>query len=707
MSEEAASSAGLVPVPAPIAARRPVVRSAHGVERVDDYAWLSAAGEPEVLAQLGAERAHYDSATAHLGSLRLGLAGELAKRLPLTDQSVRWRRGGLVYYTVRAEGEEYERIYRTDTHSEPDLLVLDPNQLAAGRTYLEVGLIEPSPDGRLLAYSVDLTGSEQYELRFRDPATGADRPDVVPGTCYTGAWSADSGSFFYTVTDEVHRPHRVLRHVLGTAAEDDVEVLREPDQRFEVEVTASRDGSWVVITAQSRDTSEVRLISAGRPDEEPRLVCGREAGVEYRVELLPGGWAGSGPHDEVLVVTDFEAPEFRLMRAPVPPAGGAGDRSSWLPVGTRAVAGAAERLVSATVLAGHVLLEVRRDVEPVLRVLPRHGSGSSEIRSGVPFGQVQLWRAEEYEAGSVIVVEQNLVTPPAWIEVDLATGARQVRKRTEVPGADLSRYATTRIEATGDGGVPVPVTVAHPAGMVPDGRSPGLLHGYGAYEACEWPAFDVTTLSLLDRGLVYAVAHVRGGGERGRGWWQDGRLRAKQHTFDDFVTARDRLVEGGWMDSDRVASRGLSAGGLLQAAVFSQAPDRWRAVVAEVSFVDVVTTMSDPSIPLTVNEWDEWGDPADAGDFAAMLAYSPYDRPPLGPRPDLLVTGAVHDPRVLVHEPAKWVARLRATAGPDPAQLLFRVELGAGAHVGPSGQLAHLAYEAEILSWLLDRLGRP
>lgn len=696
----------------PLAGRRPVVHSAQGVDRRDDYAWLANPDDPEVLAYLTAERAYYDAATAHLGSLRLGLVEEMTGRTPVADRSVNWRRGGLVYYTETAEGEEYERIYRHDISSEQDLLVLDPNRLAAGRPYLEIGLVEPSPDGRLLAYSVDLTGSELYELRFRELSSGEDLPDVITRSYYTGAWSADSGSFFYTVPDDTYRPDRVRRHRLGTEVSLDQTVVNETDRRYELEVTASRDGGWVLVTARSRDTTEVRLISAHEPGEVPRLVCPRRRGVEYDVEPLPGGWNGGGP-DRLLLVTDDGAPEFRLVEAPVPEPGESGDETSWQSV-ELAPAGRGERLVSAAVFAGHVVLGIRRDVEPFLRVLPRgpqsrpsrrpRSDRELEIHPSVPFGQLRLWRPEEFDTAAITIVEQNLVSPPVWFQVDLDTGERRELKRTEVPGADLSRYHTSRIEAVGEDGVRVPVTIAHLAAR--DVGSAGLLYGYGAYESCEWPNFQVDRLSLLDRGVVYAVAHVRGGGERGRAWWQDGRLRNKQHTFDDFVLARDALVEQGWMDAERVVSRGLSAGGLLQGAVFSQAPDRWRAVVAEVPFVDVVTTMSNPQIPLTVNEWDEWGDPLhDGDDFAAMLAYSPYDHPPRSPRPALLVTGALHDPRVLVHEPAKWVARLRATdLNGDPSRLLFRPELGEGAHVGPSGRLAHLGYEAEILAWILAQL---
>jgi oligopeptidase B len=335
--------------------------------------------------------------------------------------------------------------------------------------------------------------------------------------------------------------------------------------------------------------------------------------------------------------------------------------------------------------------------------------GTREIRSTLPAGQVRLWHNDDAEATSVVVVEQNLVTPPAWVAVDLATGARTVLKRTEAPGVDRGCYVTERIFAP-SGGVRVPVTIARRVDVEPGSEDVRgcLLYGYGAYESCEWPEYAVATLSLLDRGVVHAVAHVRGGGELGRRWWLDGRLRAKQHTGDDFVAARDALVSAGLAGPvGRVVSRGLSAGGLLQGMAFSQAPERWAGVIAEVPFVDVVTTMSDASIPLTVNEWDEWGNPAaSAADFAAMLAYSPYDNPPAPPRPPLLVTGALHDPRVLVHEPAKWVARLRATDDvAHPAPLLLRVELGDGAHSGPAGRFALIRYEAEIAAWVLEQLG--
>jgi oligopeptidase B len=317
--------------------------------------------------------------------------------------------------------------------------------------------------------------------------------------------------------------------------------------------------------------------------------------------------------------------------------------------------------------------------------------------------------AADYLAGTVVIAEESLTEPPRWSELELATGRRRELKRALVPAYDGAQYRTERVSARAADGTDVPVTLAYRVDTPLDGSAACLLYGYGAYESSLDPEFDRSLPSVLDRGVVYAVAHVRGGGERGRSWWQQGRLRAKPTTFSDFIDvagwlAGDATGSVPLVDGARIASRGLSAGGLLQGAVYSRAPGRWRAVVAEVPFVDCVTTMLDPAIPLTINEWDEWGDPRDPDDFACLRSYSPYDNPPSGRRPDLLVTGAVHDPRVLVHEPAKWVARLRET-DTGGSRVLFRVELGAGAHTGPSGRFGHLRYESEVAAFILDALG--
>jgi len=358
------------------------------------------------------------------------------------------------------------------------------------------------------------------------------------------------------------------------------------------------------------------------------------------------------------------------------------------------------------VFARHVVLTLRRDGGTLLRIVSRDGSlAVLDIHPGLPAGSIRLGRNEEYDTGVVTVVVESYTEPPAWYDVDLETGERTLLKRQDVPGYDRERYRSDRYAVEAPDGELVPVTLVWRDDTELDGTAPCLLYGYGAYEWTYDPEFDLALPSLLDRGVVFAHAHVRGGGELGRKWYVGGSLRHKQNSFTDFVAVADGLADG-LVDGSAIVGRGLSAGGLLVGAAYSQAPRRWAGIVAEVPFVDVVTSMLDDSIPLTAQEWDEWGDPRRPDDFDWMLAYSPYDNlPAAADRPPLLVTGAVHDARVMYWEPTKWVAKLRATGSRD-ASVLLRMELGAGAHTGPSGRFAHLDYEAEVYAWILDRFGR-
>ena len=678
---------------APVAPQRPVSSSRHGVERVDEFGWLRDADDPDTQRYLGDERAFYEARTAHTRSLQGTLFAEMVQRTLPADRSVSWSRGGFVYYTSTVPGKEYEQLFRRVAEDSAAELVLDENDLAEGSTYCAVGVREPSPDGALLAYSVDLAGDEVFELRFRDVAAGKDLPDIIARTYYGGAWSADSGTFFYVVHDRAYRPHQVWRHRVGHDPSGDVLVLQEDDERFEVCLEGSRSGGLVLIRSESKDSSEVWLVPADRPQTPARVVAPRRPGVLYTAAHAPEPEA-----DLLLVVTNAGATEFRLMSAPLD----SPRAPSWTEL-VREHPG--ERLGGIDVFARHIVLSLRRGGSPLLRILSRDGSQVAiDLHPGVEAGTIRLGTNEDYDAGSVTVVVQSYTEPPAWFSVDLATGDRTLLKRQEVPGYDRTAYRSERYAVEAPDGELVPVTVSRRTDVPLDGTAPCLLYGYGAYEYCFEPEFDVALASLLDRGVVFAHAHVRGGGELGRRWWLAGSLRRKQNSFTDFVAAADGVV--GLVDGERIVCRGLSAGGLLMGAVFSQAPRRWRGVVAEVPFVDVVTTMLDASIPLTAQEWDEWGDPRRAEDFAWMLAYSPYDNvPPAADRPRLLVTGALHDPRVMYWEPAKWTARLRATGSTDD-RLLLRMELGSGAHAGPSGRFGHLAYEAEVYAWVLDTLER-
>jgi len=766
--------------PPPRAPRVPSQLTLHGVTIADNYGWMRDPAEPALAGYLAAERAYYDAHSSRLARLTGELYREAAGRIPgQAEDSVRWRVGGFAYWTRIPAGQQNRQFLRsrstgtaaqarpaeqaeaadhagttelsgteqagteqagteqagTEQAGTAEELLLDENVLAAGTGYVDVGAFEPSPDQALLAWSADTTGAEIYALRIRDLATGADLPEIIERTSPGIAWSADSRQLFYLVPDELNRQHQAWRHRIGTSAGADVLVLAEPDARFELTLHASRSGGLVVITAASRDTTEVHVIPAADPEAPPVCVAPRRPGIEYTVDHAaatqdgatqdaatqdaagPGGAGPGGGPGELYIVTNDGAAEYRLMRAPLSAPG----RRNWTEVPCAAVspARADTRLACCDVFAGHLLLTLRRGGAPLLAITGLAGGSVREVPAAMPAGSIRVEHAEAYDAGTVIIAEESLTEPPVWSELDLATGGRRELTRSGVPGYEPSRYRTWRLRATATDGVEIPVTLARRAGTPLDGSAPCLLYGYGAYESCEFPEFDVSLPSLLDRGVVYAIAHVRGGGECGRNWWMQGRLRAKPNTFGDFIAVADWLAgdaaardaaagdaagSAALVDSSRICSRGLSAGGLLQGAVYSRAPGRWRAVVAEVPFVDCVHTMLDPGIPLTVSEWDEWGDPRDPGDFACLLSYSPLENPPPGRRPDLLVTGAVNDPRVLVHEPAKWVARLRET-DTEGSRVLFRVELGAGAHTGPSGRLARLGYEAEVQAFVLDAMG--
>ncbi|MGB0100498.1 MAG: prolyl oligopeptidase family serine peptidase [Nocardioides sp.] len=687
----------------PQAHQEPFEHREHGVIRPDPYQWMSAGGD-RLVDHLAAERAYYDASCARLAPLSSTLRDEMVARVPESETSPSWQRDRFTYALRTSAGREYADLVRWPTSgpaSDPEV-VLAVADLAEGADYLELGVSLVSPDESLLAWSVDRTGDEVYELRFRDLRTGVDRDEVVPRSYYSGAWSADSSWYFYTVHDPAYRPFQVWRHRIGTPVADDVLVLEEPDERFELQVRGTRSGDRIVAWSQSNTTSECWVVDAHDVARGPWSVGGRRQGVRYHAEhrRLPGGG------EDLLVVTDDGAVESRLMTAPVP-AGGHQAATAWVEARPE---DPDVRLLRADAFADCVLLTIRTRGKRTLQRVPHDDlvgeQGFGLMESPLADGDISLLRSPRYDAASVTVLEESWLRPGVARAMDLDEGGllRTVWEE-EAPGHDPEEYVSERRTFPSADGTEVPATLMRHRDTALDGTAPTLVYGYGSYEAVDDPTWDPALPSLLDRGVVYVYAHLRGGGELGRRWYLDGKLEHKQHTFDDLIAVADGLARDGLVDPARIATRGLSAGGLLQGAVFSQRPDRWRAVVAEVPFVDVVTTMFDASIPLTVTEWDEWGDPHRRAEFDWMLAYSPYENPPeAGSRPDLLVTGALHDPRVMVHEPAKWVARLRET---DPAwapRCLFRVETGAGAHTGPSGRFGHLAYEAEVFAWVLDRL---
>jgi oligopeptidase B len=650
--------------------------------------------DPELLAYLEQENAWTLRSTSGLVPLRADIAKELAAALPDEDLSAPRIRHGWEHRQRRPAGKQYvEHVRRPAGSDGAWQTVLDENLLVQGHDFVELGVCEPSPDGRLLAYSVDHAGAEVYELRVRDLATGTDLPDRLGGTYYGMAWAADSASLLYTTLDDAYRPDTVRHHVLGTDQEDDRVAWHEDDRRFELEVAATRSGAFAVLLAHSRDTTEVRLVPLSDLGSAPTPVAGRVPSREYFVDHQPGPAGG-----RLVVVTDADAPEYRVVTAPVD------DPATWTDLLPH---DPARRVCSADVVGGHVVVGERAGGQRRVRVLDAAGRTVRVVEPARPGETVRVGDNDDIGSPTVRLVREGWVRPPATVDHDLGTGVETVVHEQAVL-TDLSAYRCEVVQAPAPDGTPVPVSLVR-SPTARDG-GPCLLYGYGAYEACLDPEFWPDMLPLLDRGMTFAVAHVRGGGELGRSWWQQGRLLRKRTTFTDFVACAEHLVASGVTTPAGLAARGISAGGLLMGAAAHLAPELFAAVVAEVPFVDVVTTMLDHSLPLTVAELEEWGDPRVEAEHDYLASYSPYDNLPGPRRPALLVTASRNDPRVSVHEPAKWVARMRAAELEHPAArggpLLLRTALGGGAHTGPAGRYDAWREEAFLHAFVLDQVRR-
>jgi oligopeptidase B len=594
------------------------------------------------------------------------------------------------YHSRTVEGLDYaihgRRPRGADDADAAEQVLLDENAEAKGHDYFALGAYDVSPEHRWLAWSSDVDGGEEYTLHFRDLVTLDDLPDVIERTYYGTAWSADGSQLFYVKPDDALRPFQVWRHVLGTAAADDVLVFEEPDERFYVGVELSRSEAFVVISSESKTTSEVWVVPADAPDSAPAVIEPRSAGHEYSV-----GHRGN----HFVILTNLDAEDFRVATAPVATPG----RSHWQELVPH-VSG--RRINAAEAFASHVLLHEWSEATPQLRLLFDDGT-ERVLAFDEPVHSVEPGANAEFATSVVRFEYESLVTPASVYEEDVRTGERRLLKRTPVlDGFDPSQYDTARTWATAPDGVRVPLDVVWRRGVVRDGTAPLVLYGYGSYELSMAPWFSIARLSLLDRGVVWALAHPRGGGELGRQWYLHGKLLEKRNTFTDFIACGEHLVAEGWASAARLAARGGSAGGLLVAAALARQPSLFAAVVAEVPFVDVVNTMHDESLPLTVTEWEEWGDPRDPVYEAYMASYAPYENVAAVDVPALLVTAGLNDPRVSYHEPAKWVAKLRATVTSD-RPLLLHTEMGAG-HSGPSGRYDAWREEARTLSFLLTVL---
>ena len=655
---------------------------------MDPYYWLREKDNPEVIRYLEAENTYADAVMAPTLPLQERLYSEIVGRVQETDTSAPTLYKGWWTYTRTVEGLDYE-IYcrRRLTMEAPEEILLDGNELAKGHDYFDLGFVEHSPDEKLLAYAVDTDGSERHELRFRDPATGADLKDVIQGAYYGAAWSADSGTFFYVMPDAAVRPFQVWRHVLGTPTGDDVLVLQEDDERFELSVEPTKSEKYLLLSSTSQVTSEIRFLLSDQPEVEPRLVEARRHGIEYSIDHQG---------DRFLILTNDGARNFRLMAAPLSSPG----RESWTEVVPER---AGVRLNLTDVFVNHVVLGQRSDGLQRLEVLDC-GTGNLHVVEEAESAYTAFPGSDpNYDSIVMRFFYTSLTAPFSAVDYDMRTRERTVVKEQPVRGGyDRAAYVTERLWASAPDGIRVPISVVHRRGLKRDGSSPALLNGYGAYELSSDPMFDPVRLSMLDRGFVFAIAHVRGGGEMGREWYEDGKFLHKNNTFGDFIACAERLVELGYTNPRRLAIRGRSAGGLLIGAVLNMRPDAFACAVAQVPFVDVVTTMLDDKLPLTVNEYDEWGNPADVEFYRYMKTYSPYDNVRPENYPALLVTAGWNDPRVSYWEPAKWVAKLRSLNRGEAA-LLLKTEMGSG-HSGPSGRYDSWREEAFITAFVLDQV---
>ena len=685
----------------PLAERRPIVATHHGHSRTDEYGWLRAENWQEVMrnpaalpgdirAYLEAENAYFSAEMADTVALQEALFREMKGRIKEDDSTVPSPDGPWAYGLRYVEGGQHPLYVRERRAGGGEEVMLDGNALSAGRGYFRIGAALHSPDHRLLAWSHDAAGSEFFTISVRDLSSGRELADEIPDAAGGAVWASDSGHLFYVRLDANHRPSRVFRHRLGTAPEEDVLVYEEPDKGFFVGLSQTQSKKFVVIDAHDHETSEVRVIPTDTPEAPPQLIAPRQKGVEYGVEEDDGIF--------YILTNARGATDFCVMTAPVASPG----RENWREL----VPHVPGRLILDQHLTArhHVRLE---RVDGLPRIIVRRLADGEEhtIAFDEEAYSIGLGGGYEFDTNTLRFSYSSMATPARVYDYDMETRARTLRKEQEVPsGHDASLYETRRLLAPAADGEEIPISLLYRKETPLDGSAPLLLYGYGAYGITIPAAFSVTRLSLVDRGFVYALAHVRGGKDKGYAWYESGKRRKKANTFSDFLAAGEFLVRERFTSRGRIVAEGGSAGGMLMGAVANAATDLFGAVVAVVPFVDVLNTMLDETLPLTPPEWPEWGNPlADAEDFRNVLAYSPYDNVAAKDYPPMLVLAGLTDPRVTYWEPAKWVARLRA-AKTDRNLLLLKTNMEVG-HSGPAGRFDALKEYAIEAAFALKAMG--
>ena len=676
----------------PSAAKRPKEITVHGDTRVDNYYWLREKTSPEVIAYLEAENEYTKQVMGHTEDLQQRLYDEMVGRIQETDTSAPVAYGGYLYYTRTEEGKQYAiHCRRRGSMDAEEQVLVDLNGIVEEEKlkYLLMGVYKISPDHRLLAYSLDRDGNENFTIHFKDLETGEHLPDRIGGAAYSAEWGNDCRTLYYSTQDEAKRSDKLHRHFLGSPQSEDELLYHEEDKLFSLGLSKTRDHSYLLLGLTSMETTEFHLLDADDASSSPRVIHPREKGLRY----YP-----AHRHGVLYMVTNHgDAKNNKVVKAPAEEPGVEG-WEEYIPHKPSV------KIDAVDVFRDHMVVHERENGLKTMRVIEME---SGELRPVTFPEEVYTYMQGSnpvFDSGTLRFHYTSLTTSISAMDLDMETLEWTLVKRQPVLGGyDPEDYETERLFASADDGTKVPVSLVYRRGFKKDGGGPLLLYGYGSYGASMDPAFNPSRLSLLDRGVAFAIAHVRGGGEMGRQWYEDGKFLRKRNTFTDFIACARHLVTEGYTSSDRLVAMGRSAGGLLMGAITNMAPELFRGIVAGVPFVDVVTTMLDESIPLTAGEYEEWGDPTDPEYYRYMLGYSPYDNVEPKDYPEILVTAGLNDPRVQYWEPAKWVAKLR-TVKTDDNRLILKTFMGAG-HFSSSGRYDYLKDTAFDYAFVLDTLG--
>ncbi len=676
-------------IEAPKAKIIPKIDTVFGEERIDNYYWLRERDNPDVMAYLEAENAYTDEVMKHTEAFQEKLYQEIKSRIKETDLSVPFERGGYYYYTRNEEGKQYPIYCRKKGSLEaPEEIILDINQLAEGKEFMDVGAYDISPDQTLLAYGTDETGAERYDLRIKNLTTGELYPEVLEGISSNVTWAADNKTLFYTVYDQAWRPYQLYRHTLGTDRSEDVLIYQEDDELYWIGTYLTKDNAFLILAVGSNTTDEVYYLDATNPTGEFKVVHPREKGLEY--SLTHHG-------DKFYITTNDNAVNFKLVSAPVSDP----RKENW----TEVIPARDEvKIDGLDMFKNYMVVYERERGLQTIRVTDMTTDETYYIDFPEPVYSYGTHLNPEFNTNILRFTYMSLVTPNSVYDYNMKTRERELKKQREVLGGyNKDDYTSERVFATAPDGAQVPISMVYRKGLVKDGNNPVYLYGYGSYGSSMDPWFSTARISLMDRGFIYAVAHIRGGGEMGRPWYEDGKLLKKKNTFIDFIACAEYLIKEKYTKPEKIAIVGGSAGGMLIGACVNMRPDLFGVAIAQVPFVDVMNTMLDPSLPLTVIEYEEWGNPNIEEYYRYMDSYSPYDNVKPMAYPNLLIMSSLNDTRVQYWEGAKWAAKLRANnTGHD--RLLLKTNMGAG-HGGNSGRYDALKEVAFEYAFILDCMG--